>query len=587
MNSVKLLIILCSIVSSLSAGEIVFDDLKDFKTLKKNGLQISKNGFKEYRLELSKKKLKPTELLLDFENKKASELKDKTGNYTITQATYSVVEDKNLMGKRYASFASSNSQIIVNTNNKRLLNSSYYTEEFYFSFFIIPGESEQYSVIFSKTSITGGKKYGLECNIVNNKLEVNFHNMFYQSKHSPRTFSLKSPDKLKPGEWTQVVFTLDPISGEANLYENGDKKDSFLAIKSPEEPTSLPFGFHPNDTTPLIIGKDFYGKFDNFEIGQGKPDFTLLSFPYKAVNYDDSTKYSNHPRGLAYSKVLSTPLSHSKLLSIESRVNQPEGTHYEIHYRISDRVFPEDALEPAWIQKPEKDSELKQDGFKYFQWRVLLRSDYSGKKTPAFEYIKIKYQDSLPPVPPTGLKISENKKSNSDPDKLQVCLSWISNYEQNVRWKGRYFIHYGLSPDRMVGTILVNHKGKPINGLSLDFEEEILSGKEENNTVPVLISKEEQEKKKIQAEEVYKKKYLDQLNKKYTSLEQCIDNELISINAGFRKEQNMLMFKPGITYYFRVSAANNNYSEEKARDQKSGLSKSVLFTFKTDTAVRN
>ena len=113
------------------AGEFVFDDKEDFSKLKKKGIRIVKASAKNYKLELTPKKTEANaELLLNFENKKASELKDTTGNYTINSSTYAVTEGKALMGKRYASFAANNSYISVATNNGRLLNSVHFTEPF-------------------------------------------------------------------------------------------------------------------------------------------------------------------------------------------------------------------------------------------------------------------------------------------------------------------------------------------------------------------------------------------------------------------------------------------------------------------------
>ena len=115
--------------------------------------------------------------------------------------------------------------------------------------------------------------------------------------------------------------------------------------------------------------------------------------------------------------------------------------------------------------------------------------------------------------------------------------------EENVRSGGKYFIHYGVSPDRMVGTLTLNEKSKDITGLEEGTD----------------------------------------LVKSYKSLRQCVDNELISLNSQNRKDKNLLHFKPGITYYFKISACNKNYNEDTGLDQKSILSSGVSFTFKNQT----
>jgi hypothetical protein len=522
----------------LLAGEFVFDDKQDFSRLKKKGIRIVKASAKNYKLELSPKKGEANaELLLNFENKKASELKDLTGNYTINASTYSVEEGKALMGKRYASFAANNSYISVATNNGRLLNSVHFTEAFYISFLVMPGESEQYSVVFTKSLITGGRKFGIECDIVNNKIEVQFHNMFSYSKTQSRSFSLKSPDKLKTDDWTHVLIAIDPMTGKASLFEDGKSKSEFEAIQSAENPTSLPFGFHPNDTTPLLIGKGFFGKLDQFLIGLGTPEIYQLTEPFRGVSYDDMIKFASQYKGIAYSPVLQTKNSYSRLLSLEHDSLKPNGTQLEIHFRISNSYFTDDDTEVKWIDSSEFKTAMETD-FKYLQWKLILRSDYSGKSTPSLNTIRFKYVESLPPNSPAGLKVVENQDNP-----LSVCFLWVSNHEDNVRDGGKYFIHYGVSPDRMVGTIRINEKSMPITGLE--------EGKD--------------------------------LTRSYKSLKQCVDNDLITLNALNRKDKNLLLFKPGLTYYFKISACNKNYNETTGLDQKSILSNSVLFTFKNQT----
>ena len=522
----------------LLAGEFVFDDKQDFSRLKKKGIRIVKASAKNYKLELSPKKGEANaELLLNFENKKASELKDLTGNYTINASTYSVEEGKALMGKRYASFAANNSYISVATNNGRLLNSVHFTEAFYISFLVMPGESEQYSVVFTKSLITGGRKFGIECDIVNNKIEVQFHNMFSYSKTQSRSFSLKSPDKLKTDDWTHVLIAIDPMTGKASLFEDGKSKSEFEAIQSAENPTSLPFGFHPNDTTPLLIGKGFFGKLDQFLIGLGTPEIYQLTEPFRGVSYDDMIKFASQYKGIAYSPVLQTKNSYSRLLSLEHDSLKPNGTQLEIHFRISNSYFTDDDTEVKWIDSSEFKTAMETD-FKYLQWKLILRSDYSGKSTPSLNTIRFKYVESLPPNSPAGLKVVENQDNP-----LSVCFLWVSNHEDNVRDGGKYFIHYGVSPDRMVGTIRINEKSMPITGLE--------EGKD--------------------------------LTSSYKSLKQCVDNDLITLNALNRKDKNLLLFKPGLTYYFKISACNKNYNETTGLDQKSILSNSVLFTFKNQT----
>jgi hypothetical protein len=248
-------------------------------------------------------------------------------------------------------------------------------------------------------------------------------------------------------------------------------------------------------------------------------------------------KFASQYKGIAYSPVLQTKNSYSRLLSLEHDSLKPNGTQLEIHFRISNSYFTDDDTEVKWIDSSEFKTAMETD-FKYLQWKLILRSDYSGKSTPSLNTIRFKYVESLPPNSPAGLKVVENQDNP-----LSVCFLWVSNHEDNVRDGGKYFIHYGVSPDRMVGTIRINEKSMPITGLE--------EGKD--------------------------------LTRSYKSLKQCVDNDLITLNALNRKDKNLLLFKPGLTYYFKISACNKNYNETNGLDQKSILSNSVLFTFKNQT----
>lgn len=535
-------------VYSVFASEILYSGktIKDFAGLFRDGIRIVKKSSKDFRLELERKKFQDSELFLDFENKNAKELRDKNGKYNIIRANYLVEVGDTLLGHRHASFSSKNSFISIHSNKSGLLSSRNITDDLYVSFLLMPGELEKDSNLISKVYITQGKVYGFECNIVNNSLEISFKNMFYH-KGKRFNFSLRSPDKLKHGKWTHVVIYIKPSSGYTALYEDGDEKDKFYGILSQENPVPLSIGFHKNDTTPMYIGKNFYGKLDNFLISTGRPDFKKLTIPFGGVEYDDNIKTVNQNFGYVYSKVVSTKYSNSIPTSLEHKIIKPPGTHYEILYRFSDEIFGAHSEFPLWHHYKQEESFFKKR-FKYFQWKVLMRSDYEGKFSPSLSYLKMNYIETHPPKTPTGLRIVSGK--SDDPE---VCLSWNSNYEENVWNGGGYVIHYGVSPNRMVASLYYKNA-----------EKEKITGLEDDEPV----------------------KY------HFKSLKQCVNNEMIIKNAMLLQEKidkNLLVFKKGITYYFKVSSYNNYYLDERgnlkssSKDQKSKLSKPVSYTFLNDS----
>ncbi|MBL0265950.1 MAG: hypothetical protein IPQ05_19330 [Leptospiraceae bacterium] len=179
-----------------------------------------------------------------------------------------------------------------------------------------------------------------------------------------------------------------------------------------------------------------------------------MTEPYRAVAYDDTIKFANQFKGIAFSPVLQTKNSFSKLLSIDPDATKPAGTQLEVHFRISNSFFTEDDSEIEWMDAADIKKAMEKD-FKYLQWKLILRSDYSGKFTPSLNTIRFRYVESLPPNAPAGLKVVENENNP-----LGVCLKWTSNHEDNVRNGGRYLIHYGVSPERMVGTLTVRSRNK-------------------------------------------------------------------------------------------------------------------------------
>jgi hypothetical protein len=545
---------------SLLSGDFEFGKTKNnsLKKLKKENILVKDIGSHEERLELSKNKIFANELYLDFENKKPSDLKDKNNNYDIIESIYTPQEGKSILGKRYASFTTKESNIKVLSGDGKLLSKTLISEPIYFSFFVMPGDLEQSSTIFLKSYITGGKKFGIECKILNSKIEVFFHNFFYYTSVETKSLQLVSPDKLRSKVWTHVLISYQPLTGETILFENGIEKDKFFAIRSSNDPTPLLAGFHKYDSSPLIIGKDFYGKIDNYQIGRGElPDVQKLNIPYQPVNYDQDIKIASHSRGSAFSKVFKTQNSHSIPTNIEAKVSVPDGTSLELFYRFSEEPFEENSSFPEW-RFYDQNSFHKTESktfFQYFQWKVLMRSDSLGMKTPFLSNFKLNYKESLPPNPPFGLQvISVNH------DKKEVCLKWNSNHEADVIEGGGYMIHYGVSSDRIVGTIIIGDDGKPILGLKMDGSDEGV-------------------------------KLKDQVKKNYQSLGFCINNNVIQKNAELLKDRNLLFFKSGLTYYFKLSAYNNKYNlnepDSYSRDQKSLPSKDISMTFRTEIENRN
>jgi hypothetical protein len=53
----------------------------------------------------------------------------------------------------------------------------------------------------------------------------------------------------------------------------------------------------------------------------------------------------------------------------------------------------------------------------------------------------------------------------------------------------------------------------------------------------------------------------------------CFNNDLIRINAESTKDKNLLYFKAGITYYFKVTAFNNKFNTEQLQNYLTNITK--------------
>lgn len=555
---IRFILFLILITFSITATKFKFGST-GFENFKLDGVRVVQTSANYQYLELPKNHSQPSILFLDFENKRAGQLRDRNGNYKILKSYYSVLKPNTLLGKRHASFSAKNSYIAIQVSKNQFLHREKISEKFYISFFIIPGELEKNSKIITKTYITRGKQYGLTANLVNNRIQVEFHNLFRNNRTS-KTFILASPDVLSSKDWTNIVITVDPDQGKIALFENGVRKDIAIARVSETDPTILPFGFHRNDTSPLFIGKRFYGKMDNFFIGTGEPKLDYLESPYQKVEYNANQHTVEHRYGQAISPVLKTKYSNSLASSINYRVHAPKGTYYEILYRFSQKPFLADSTYPEWkhvrsfqsiSERLQEGKDLKMARFQYFQWKVLLRSDYRGVYSPRLSHFSLKYSHSLPPEAPTGLRLDQEQEEQIYKQNPQICLAWNSNHEKSVNENGGgYIIKYGVKPNHMVASLYINQSGQRITGL----------------------------------------KDPKDLNRFYKQLGLCIDNELIHKNALLHPEKNLLTLKRGITYYFKVSAYNEFYNYRKPFryvDQIGKSSRSISVTLPNYPSARD
>ncbi len=584
--------------------------------LKHLRLGTSENG--NSKLELTPKDRKEgSDLFFDFEEKEASELADKSGGYKIISSSYLPDSGNIHSGKRSARFAGKRSGVKISGKTKGILTSHDIKEEFYLSFFLLPGTLDKEAVLLSKELYTRGRKFGWDLKIKDELPVLEFRNFFQKEDKTYASLKLVGKNRISRSEWNHLIVHFRPAQREVIFYINGKETDRTSV--SNKEPI-VRIGFHPEDSTPFKIGESFYGWLDDFLVSKGAPDPETISSAYEGQKYDPSSFTAETKFGTALSPVYKTRYSNAFPDSVSLQAKIPKSSVIELYLRFSPKIFSRNEEGPAWksVDLRKIEEEYKEDdpsreteeetvqpgkvssyripldklwkgkvsSFKYYQAKIKFRSDAQAKSSPELNEISFSYRETLPPVKPMGLQITYF--DDSDPEAAgspRVCLSWTPNPEKNVKNKGGYVIHYGVGPNRMVGIL---------KGTSKDLEK----GK-----IPVLNTN---GKEKHPMSE-----YLDPISGDDSScpkrndmggprLCQCVDNRLISLNAekpeedleetpkgkkGKRKprkdpyDKKLLFLQKGLTFYFKIAAYNSYYEPETSGDQLSPLSDPVEVYF--------
>ena len=499
-----------------------------------DGISIQKDKYGNIFFSLREKIFSDTELFLDFENSDSDDLREHSGNYRIARSSYTPADQNSPDGKYHASFAGKTSSIIIPAYQSQLLGSSIFKSDFFVSFYIYTNRD---GVIMKKIYYSRGNKYGMVIERKNGFIQVRLINMVSESGQT-RSFTITGNKKLPENKWELVTFYLDP-GGKLVLYHG----ESMTAYREIRYNNAFSIGYHPNDTTPMKIGGEYYGFLDRILVKRGRPDLSELTRSYNTVS---TGILPSQDYGVIKSEVHRTEFSNSIPRSFRIRETVPTGSSIEHYVRFSNSAFSMHSEEIPWINHNAFEKKSAKIRFKYFQWMAKIKPDPEGLESPRLSEATLSYQLHKPPARPSGIKIL-----SASEESLSICLGWISNHEKdvqqcrtdsnNVRHCGGYMIHYGFTRDKMAGILAIDKNGNNITGL-------------------------EQDKK---------------LTDSYRSLNLCIDNGLITKNAELHQNQDIPVFRKGLTYYFKITAYNNRYNTIDSKDQKSIPSKTVFHTFRS------
>ncbi|MDF3822019.1 concanavalin A-like lectin/glucanase [Leptospira sp. 96542] len=530
-------------------------------------LQLWKKSGASFHSVLGKKShIKPKEntpnfgeLFFDFEGDVGSpettesETKFVSKAISLVSSSYIVDEKTAFFGGQSAFFSGRRNQIHLSVFGNSLFGTR--PEPFSITVPIRINEQGTNSVILDRTVFVKGKKYGFSLELIDNKPTLSVNNLIQKTNQRTKSFQIFSDTKIKRKEWEVLSIYFDTISNKTILYLNGKEEGEYEYNTH----DTIGFGFPENDSTSLVLAKSFYGNIDGFHIHKGMPIEKYTK--YQSVLYDDSAKTAEQPGVWVVSPILETKFSNSVLSNVNYEAEIPDDTMIEIYFRGQNQKFTETNHNLNWVRVSKNVSSLPKEKFKYHQWKVWLRPNPAGSKIPNLQTLSFEYTEQTPPMIPTMFRLDpKNNNGNS------VCFLWNSNHEKEVQNGGGYIIHYGLTPNRMIGSIFVK---KNIEGKFFK-----LDGKEENSGFRNL-------KHCITTENLISNIYIPDGELESEEFKPLADPSYAS-----RKEKMGHLFQSGLTYYFKISAYNHYLNEWDSRDQISEVSKPISFSFPKEISNR-
>lgn len=546
--------------SSLFSKESLTIFSSDLKGWKKVGAVFDSQAGKKDILRPKENTPRFGEIFLDFEgdvqapDTTESAIYRKAKTISVINSSYIIDSKYSIFGKKSAYFSGKRNQIHLGISGSHFFGIN--PEPFTITIPLLISEQGTSSVVLDRTVFIKGKKYGFSLEIEENKLVFYVNNLLQKENGITASAILKSASQLPRKEWIFISIYFDTVSNRITLFQNGFEATSFES----NEPNMIGIGFPKDDTSNLILAKSYFGNIDGFHIHSGEPLTTKDYSKYGRVSYDDTSKVVTHDGSYVVSPVYETKFSHSSLEQFVVSADRPTDTQVAVYFRSDNRKFSENETSgPNWIRLEENSNGFKNlKKFKYHQWKVWLRSDPQGKVVPSLFGLNYKVKEQFPPEVPSHFRIT-----NVDEKEKSICFAWNSNHEREVQDKGGYMIHYGVEPDRMIGTLFVKSDGSTSQ----------IDGKSENSDYKNL---------KFCADETTLLTNIYITDKDAKELPSTLSDPILAS----RLERSGLLFQNGITYYFKISAYNRFYDEWEGRDQKSKLSNPISKTFAKDVSQR-
>jgi hypothetical protein len=335
----------------------------------------------------------------------------------------------------------------------------------------------------------------IRAQVENRKLVWYFQNFFLSGRGPSGELKLEGTHSLIPRKWSHHKVLFDSATGRLE-YRIDHIPEAILVVTEPspglnnaeERSYSSPplKGFVGESSRPFLeIGSNFIGFIDELRISRSIKE--------------DQPDGDYYPTGEWTSPIITLEDTNTKLDRLHYESLLPEGSGYEIFYKLSNSLslkrdarsseilasLPSDTV---WTRLP-RDSRWPEDAKgKHLQLRFRLFSNARNTATPKILNMKLDYYtDPPPPVPGSPRAVAYNGK---------VVISWLPVFQEDL---SEYLIYFGTHPDDLGGQTLMG-KPSPIilqrndlallnSGSRLSYELEGL----ENNTLYYfsLVTKDE------------------------------------------------------------------------------------------------
>ncbi len=405
-----------------------------------------------------------TDLVLSFNQPSKELVRDDTNHYKVRHASYLLEKGSGVLGTGGARFFRKADRVELETASGLWLSECGDLGSFTIEFRFKPASLTGTQTLIKRIGYLSGIKNGFEILLINGRIHARFYGVFRNAGGHPVDVYLERGTTLKTSRWYHFMISYDRLSGKIGRYLNGDEEETayITRTREPYIDAYMPL-FRCEDLPLVVIGKDFFGIIDEIRIAHReysdlKKETALAYQRYKAVS--EKGRVPVNREGVLTSPVYTFPLSGTKITSFDWEEKLPPGTFVWMEMRISDYLFGPNDATPRWYrisrgQRGIYDKKTEEGDYlrgKYLQWRAHLIASPDGKRAPSLYDVAVKYENDLPPGPPSGVRISSVK------DK-RFTIRWNKNPESDV---GGYRVYYGIQSKKYDGVIShVNGKRIP------------------------------------------------------------------------------------------------------------------------------